>query len=273
MTTRRYTPPPPLEKFIQCFWYWEIAARPAHAYERLLPNGEPAIIFNLRDDAIRIYATDDVSSYNTYGHAVVSGAHSNYFVIDTAEQQRVLGIQFKPGGAFPFFRLPADEIENTSVALDDLWPARAGLLREQVLAARSIEAMFRILEEDLLKYVVRPLELHPAIHYAVHHFRRAPHIATVASITEQTGLSPRRFIELFRQQVGLTPKTFCRVRRFQRVLNTVHNMNEVAWAQVALDCGYYDQAHFIHDFQSFSGLTPSTYLAAATPHLNHVPLA
>jgi len=62
------------------------------------------------------------------------------------------------------------------------------------------------------------------------------------------------------------------VRRFQQALTTVHGTKQVDWTQVALDCGYYDQAHFIHDFQSFSGMTPSAYLAAATPHLNHVPL-
>jgi AraC-like DNA-binding protein len=91
-------------------------------------------------------------------------------------------------------------------------------------------------------------------------------------VTAEIGLSPRRFIELFRRQVGLPPKVFCRVRRFQNVLQMVHQRTEIDWVRVALECGYYDQAHFIHDFQSFSGLTPSAYLAAATPHLNHVPL-
>jgi methylphosphotriester-DNA--protein-cysteine methyltransferase len=62
------------------------------------------------------------------------------------------------------------------------------------------------------------------------------------------------------------------VRRFQRVLENVHRKNAVDWVQVALDGGYYDQAHFIHDFQGFSGLTPATYLARATEHLNHVPM-
>jgi AraC-like DNA-binding protein len=94
----------------------------------------------------------------------------------------------------------------------------------------------------------------------------------VSAVTDYIGISTRRFIQLFHQQVGLTPKAFCRVRRFQRVLRSVHGRREVDWAQVALDCGYYDQPHFIHDFQAFSGFTPSAYLALATTHLNHVPL-
>jgi methylphosphotriester-DNA--protein-cysteine methyltransferase len=90
---------------------------------------------------------------------------------------------------------------------------------------------------------------------------------------DRIGFSQRRFIELFRDQIGLTPKAFCRVRRFQRILQAVHRRSEVDWAQVALDGGYYDQSHLIHDFRGFSGLTPATYLAAAAEHLNHVPMA
>jgi methylphosphotriester-DNA--protein-cysteine methyltransferase len=94
----------------------------------------------------------------------------------------------------------------------------------------------------------------------------------VSGVIDRIGLSQRRLIDLFHDQVGLTPKAFCRVRRFQRVLETVHRKPGVDWAQVALDGGYYDQAHFIHDFQGFSGMTPATYLARATEHLNHVPI-
>ncbi len=252
-----------------------------------MPNGEATIVFNLMDAPIRIYHSDDVRRFDTYGQAILSGARTSYFVIGAAEQERVLGIQFKPGGAFPFFREPADAMENSSIALDDLWRSRAGELRERLLAATSVQAMFQILELDLLERLVRPLAWHPAIDYALRHFCRVPHATTVTRMTEKIGLSPRRFIQLFRQQVGLTPKAFCRVRRFQQALTTVHGANsgspehagfgrrngkQIDWIQVAMDCGYYDQAHFIHDFQSFSGMTPSAYLAAATPHLNHVPI-
>jgi methylphosphotriester-DNA--protein-cysteine methyltransferase len=133
--------------------------------------------------------------------------------------------------------------------------------------------MFAVLERALMAQLVRGLELHPAIEFARGHICRAPQVATVSGVMESIGLSQRRFIELFREQVGLTPKAFCRVRRFQRVLEAVHRRKSVDWAQVALDGGYYDQAHFIHDFQGFSGLTPAAYLALATEHLNHVPMA
>ena len=73
-------------------------------------------------------------------------------------------------------------------------------------------------------------------------------------------------------KLGLTPKLFCRVSRFQKVIRTAHAHGDINWTQLALDCGYYDQAHFIHDFQSFAGITPSEYLERRTPHVNHVPM-
>jgi AraC-like DNA-binding protein len=103
-----------------------------------------------------------------------------------------------------------------------------------------------------------------------------PHVTTVAGVTDQIGLSPKRFIQVFRDQTGFTPKVFCRIRRFQQALDHMEGCTEgrgsVEWADVALDCGYFDQAHFIHDFRAFSGINPTSYLAHRTPHRNHVPL-
>jgi transcriptional regulator GlxA family with amidase domain len=85
-------------------------------------------------------------------------------------------------------------------------------------------------------------------------------------------MSQRRMAQLFHEQVGVSPKTFHRVRRFQHTLARVRGRGQVDWAGVAVECGYYDQAHLSHDFRQIAGMTPSAYLAAATEHLNHVPL-
>jgi len=270
IVSRQYAPLPPLASFVKCFWYWQGAPQ-THSKERLMPNGEPSIVLNLRDDPIQLYDPDNLSHSRAYGHAVASGAHTNCVVIDTPQQDRVFGIQFRAGGAFPFFRVPACELENTSVTLDYLW-LRAGELRERLLAAPTIDAMFPIAQQYLLAQLVKPLELHPAVNFARRQFCARPHEVTVASVLNQTGLSQRRFIQLFHEEVGITPKAFCRVRRFQRILESVHRSSEVNWVHVALDCGYYDQAHFIHDFRQFSGLTPTQYWQRATTHLNHVPI-
>ena len=271
--SRKHVPDAPLAAFVRCFWYWEGAPQ-THAKEQLMPNGEPTVVFNLRDDPIQIYDYDPsfLSRPHSYGHAVLSGARTSCFVIDTKQQDRVFGIQFQPGGAFPFFRVPASEMENRSVELASLWPRTTAELRERLLAAPKIDDMFRLAEQYLRAQLVRPLELHPAVRFARQHFCKRPHQVSVARVLGAIGLSQRHFIQVFHEQIGLTPKAFCRVRRFQRILETVHGAREVDWTDVALGCGYYDQPHFIHDFREFSGLTPTQYLARATQHLNHVPV-
>jgi AraC-like DNA-binding protein len=204
---------------------------------------------------------------------VLCGPHSESFVIDTAPQAAVMGIHFKPGGAFPFVPMPAGELHNLRLCLDTLWGRRATELRQRLLEAPTPRIRFQILERFLLAQAVRPLARHPAVDYALRAFGAESQVSTVSAVVEQTGFSQRRFIEVFRNEVGLTPKLFCRVGRFQRALQQVHRQPKVDWAAVAVGCGYYDQAHFIHDFQEFSGLTPTDYLRLRSDHLNHVPLA
>ncbi|MBV8437330.1 MAG: AraC family transcriptional regulator [Silvibacterium sp.] len=265
-----YIPPPPLGWFVKCFWCWEGAPQ-AHAKEQLMPNGELAIIFNLRDEPLRIYDARDLNQSDSFGYAVLSGPRTRPFVIDTAQEDRVFGIEFQPGGSFPFFRVPTSEFSDTEVSLECLWRASVNEIRERLLASLDIDSMFAVTQSILMRHTVRPLELHPGVMFALHRFCAQPQ-TTVASVIDRIGLSHRRFAQLFNNQVGLTPKSFSRVQRFQRVLHTVHRASNIDWTGVALDCGYYDQAHFIHDFQEFSGFTPTVYAARATEHLNHVPL-
>ena len=265
-----YTPPAPLGWFVKCFWYWEGAPQ-THAQEQLMPNGELAIIFNLRDEPMRIYNARDLNRCETFGLAVVSGPRTRPFVIDTAQEDRVFGIEFAPGGSFPFFRVPTSEFSDMEISLDSLWRGCMNEIRERLLASPDMESMFAVTQSILMRQAVRPLQLHPGVAFAVHRFCSRPQ-TTVASVLDRIGLSHRRFVQLFDEQVGLTPKAFSRVQRFQRVLRTVHRASNIDWARVALDCGYYDQAHFNHDFQEFSGFTPTIYAARATEHLNHVPL-
>ena len=271
MVYSRYIPAPPLSQFVDCFWYGEGAPQ-THAMERLMPTGEACIILNLRDDPLRLYGCDDLDRCETYGTAMLSGARTEPFVIDNQQQDRVFGIQFRAGGAFPFFRVPAGETSDLAAPLDTFWRSGANEFRERLLAADTVESMFKIAESVMLAQAARTLHLHRAVNFTLRHFYNFPNTGTIADIADRVGLSQRRLIEVFREQVGLTPKAFSRVRRFQSVLQSVHGTAEVDWSQIALASGYYDQAHFIHDFRSFSGLTPRQYWESKTLHLNHVPI-
>ena len=266
-----HKPAPPLSEFVDVFWICE-SYQVAHEKERLMPDGSVELVVNLHEDCIRNYDPLHPETFTTIPGCVVSGPRSEFFVIDTEGESNTVGVHFKPGGAFPFLRVPPVELHNESVALECLWGSASGRLRERLLAASTPAEKFRVLELCLMEQLARPLERHSAVEFALGEFLKRGPLPPVGHIVEQVGFSQRRFIQLFSNEVGLTPKLFSRVSRFQRVIRAAHTHDEVDWTQVALACGYYDQAHFIHDFQSFSGITPSTYLRQKTEHVNHVPM-
>jgi len=251
-----YVPRPPLSSHVELLWAYE-AYGAGHARERVLPTATSEIVFLLGDDR---------------AGPVVCGAHSESFVIDTAARPTLLGVHFRPGGAGPFLKMPADELGNVRAPLDALWGRAASELKERLLEARTWMARFRVVEGVLLARLAGPPVRHPAVAFALDAIQAAPHAHTIGRLTERIGLSPRRFIEVFAAEVGLTPKVFCRVRRFQRVLALIERNAEIDWTDVALAGGYYDQAHFIHDFRAFSGINPTAYIRADVRERNHVPL-
>jgi AraC-like DNA-binding protein len=273
MIFQHHVPGPPLGSFVQLLWLYK-SYQPAHMHrkERLMPDGLVALVINLRDDVTRTYDRVHIEKCHTMPGAVVCGVHTENFVIDTEEQAEVVGVQFRPGGAFPFLGVPPSETHNLHVPLEDLWGSFAKEVRELLLGARTAAETFEILERALLARARSGFDKHPAVAFALKEFQAAPHGKTIGVVTEQIGLSARRFADVFAKEVGLTPKLFCRVRRFQRVLRVIRVGQEIDWAEIALSCGYYDQAHFNHDFRAFSGINPSTYLAACTPHMSHVPI-
>ena len=243
-----------LADFVEIFWY-SSGAR-TEERERILPMPTLELIIQLR-------------SHRPF--AGVAGPHTESFIIDRRETDTILGVHFKSGGAFPFIRAPFGELHNTHASLDDLWGEKnARRLLELLHEAPTTESRFDLLERWLLWIADRPLKHHPAVAFALREFQSDPGLFTSERVAQQACLSQRRFIELFRNEVGITPKLFCRVQRFQNAIQWIDRQTDVDWVDLALSHGYSDQSHFIHDFRAFSGLKPSEYLGLRTSSLNHV---
>jgi AraC-like DNA-binding protein len=184
-----------------------------------------------------------------------------------------VGVRFKAGGTTPFLPASASELLNTHVALHDLWGASALELEERLFETPAPAAQARLLAQALLAHLFRPLERHPAVEYALHAFEQTPHGRTVAQVADVTGLSQRYFRSLFHAEVGLSPKQFCRIRRFMSVLPHIRKGTGVDWADLALASGYYDQAHLINEFRDLAGMSPTAYVRDRHPlFLTYVPL-
>lgn len=268
----RHIPSGPLGEYIALFWYFE-GSDTEPRLERLLPTGTVELVIDLNEERVRVYDGDDTARFEAYRGPLVCGVHSDYFVIDAVPNERIAGVHFKPGGAWPFLGVPVSETHNNHLELSAVWGSAADDLREQLLGARSPGEMFALMERALLAASRGRLDGHPAVRYALRRFAAEPGMESIGRVADAVGYSDRRFIELFRRQVGLTPKLFCRVLRFQQVLQRIGHGACFEWADVALACGYYDQSHFIRDFRAFSGLNPSAYMLQRGEHLNHVPLA
>src|SRR5450755_331904 len=186
-----YQPAAPLDRFVHVIWCMEQGPT-AHPRERLLPDGSVELVINLHEERVPVYTRGNLERCEVFHGSVVCGPHSRFFAIDTASELNVVGVHFKPGGAFPFFKVPSGELHNLHVGLDALWGGAAGEVRERLLAAATPEAKARVLEQALLATAGRTPERHPAVAFALNEFHAALETRKIAAVTDAVGLSARR---------------------------------------------------------------------------------
>ena len=143
------------------------------------------------------------------------------------------------------------------------------MARERLLEARNAKQRLDVFESLLAARLPKVHGLHPAVAHALERFETE---ATIREVVAESGYSHRRFIELFRRAVGLSPKLYCRVRRFQRALGVVAANRGTSWVDLALAAGYSDQPHFNREFLEFAGISPGRYREIAPSWSSHVPI-
>lgn len=250
-------------------WSWD-GYHPSHPAERILPTGVMEITINLTDAPFRIHHVNRAPQ--TIHGAMVAGAQAEHFVVETKRPMSLLSVWFKPGGAFPFFGVFGDEIRNCHLPLETIWRSAANQLYEQLSEAKSSHHRFCILERALLSRLYGATERHRAIDYALNLFQASPHTLKISDVVDTIGLSSTRFIQLFRADVGMTPKQFCRIQRLQRTFQLMSEQCNPNLIEIALACGYYDQSHFINEFRRFTGITPSAYAPQSREHNTNLPI-
>lgn len=270
MAMHTYHPKPPLSQFINEIWLWE-SYQPPHPKERILPGGMMELIVNLTDEPMQMYYPSDNFQPHSFHGPIVAGPRSTFFLVDTTRPTSVMGVYFKPGAALPFFKTSGRELHNLHVSLDTIWRSRAHDLYCQLLEARTPLRQFQIMEAALLEQLARYEARHRAVDFALSIFNRAPHLHSINQVVDQIGLSPTRFIQIFGEEIGLTPKLFCRVQRFQEALKLTTQSAHKDWTEIALASGYFDQSHFINDFQTFAGITPTLYFPQHPEHRTNLP--
>jgi AraC-like DNA-binding protein len=263
-----HAPAAPLSAFIANLW--ALSDAPSHAKERIVPSGTLELVVNLREDEFRIYDATAGERFQRFSGAMVSGAYDSAFVIDTAAHASIIGVHFKPGGAWPFLGVPPGALGAAHVDLETLWGTAARELREALCGCPCPRRRFQLLEAALLARLSRPSRRHAAVQVALAKLSRG---SSVRDVVTHVGLSHRRLVEIFTAQVGMTPKLFGRVQRFQRAAALTHQATP-DWSKLAAECGYFDQSHLIRDFVAFTGLSPSEFVRHSSPLVkeNHLRL-
>ena len=259
-----YHPGAALAFLVEKLWYCDGHRRGQGTQQVLLPDGRFQLVISLAEGPINALI-DPMGDDGEIAPALVVGIRSRFNIIDTAKLGSAMGVVFRPGGVHALLDAPTDAFHNKNVSLDLIWGSIVRSLRDRLRTGNDPAEKFRLLEVALLEHLNERLPLNTAVRYALQEFARRPEIPRVRELAHEAGLSRRRFSQLFRMQIGLTPKLYCRLQRFQNTLKLIAPGTSVDWAQLALAAGYCDQAHLTHEFHDFSGLTPSAYLASPSP--------
>jgi len=231
-------PPPHLADSVECFWTMESEQSFRH---RVLPDGCADIIFTRDSSQAALMAV---------------GTMTRFADVEIGSRQLLVGVRLRTGMWTENFGVPSPEITDASLRLEDLWGARARTLLGRMADAQSPQQCAALLGKAL-----RPSCARTPVQRVLAWMETNPGCISLDDVAFHAGLSTRQFRRVCLQQTGISPKLLARVLRFRKALAQVQAQHG-DHAGLAADCGYFDQSHFIAEFQRFAGQTPAAYLRA-----------
>jgi AraC-like DNA-binding protein len=255
-----WTPAPDLAHAVEQLWSVEASTRDFQ--EKVLPRRTVELIINLADSREPHEMLNGGGKPARYQRAWMSGLQTGCLHLRSRTAPRLIAASLKPAYAGLIADAPAPELAGRVIEWDAPW---LNALRERLLDTPALAPRFALLEEALRRRLAAARRCDLPLAWAAERLVATAGELRVTGLSEQVGLCRKQFIARFRRQVGLPPKLFARVLRFDRAINAVRALPEVMWTDLAYRCGYYDQAHFNRDFREFAGCTPGEFLAAREP--------
>ena len=251
---RQISPSISLQPYIQC--YWQIKSEllfSSPSTELLHPNGGLGMIINFGSPLI--YEGEKIC-YTGY----MDGIHTKTRQLSMAGHIDAIGIRFNPGGASRFFSIPLYEINNSNINLYDL---AMGQLIESCQEEREQNPqgdILKFVDKLLLKQQIEPLITDPLIQHIANKIKLNNGKDTIAETINDVGKSYRQIERLFKGSIGMTPKQYARTIRMENARILLKNRNLQSFTEIGEMAGFYDQAHFIREFKSIIGLSPTEYI-------------
>jgi AraC-like DNA-binding protein len=262
MSLRR--PHPALRPYVEAVWASAAPVQTLAPREHVLPCTRMHLAFRL-DGPLRLFRDRDDALGDTIADAVVAGTRAGFYVKDTTQASRSVGVILQPGATQALFGCDADALAASHTPLDALWGAAADRLREQLLECNDEAGQVDLLEQALLARLRPVRAMHPAIAQTMQGLEQG---IAVTALAKASGCSHRLLLARFRAATGLAPKAYARVLRFRHALRLLARGQPLA--DIAIDAGYSDQAHFNREFRELSGMTPQAYKRAPVRGQAHV---
>lgn len=257
------TPDPALAAYVAGYWgYADSGMRITR--RRKAPTGDVTLIINF-GPAFRLADSRRPDVTLEPRHSFIAGLHETAVLIESTGDSHCVQVDLTPIGAFRFLGCPMDDLTHRIVELEDVLGAAARHLRTALYEADDWATRFALLDGSIADRVAQTPAAAPDITWAWRELHRTGGRIGIGILTDALGCSRQHLITGFHRQIGLSPKKLARILRFNCALRRLEATDDPDWADIALDNGYYDQAHFNRDFRHFIDCTPSEFLRRRLP--------
>lgn len=259
---RYYTvsPSAELSPYVRYFWVLEGEASPDTPYvHRSMADGCAELVFHYQGTFDELFPDRVEQSFD----AGLAGQSTRFRRFQIEKNFGIFGVYFFPYAIPELFSIGGGEIVNQMLDLKTVLGKQGEELHERMALSTDNTERLKVVSTFLEAKIRRSVRGSNPMHHAIRHLVNTNGQGSVSKLAEDTFQSTRQFQRNFKHLSGFTPKTFLRIIRFQHAIGQYHQ-KEKSLSTIALDCGYYDQSHFIQDFRSFSGLTPRQYFSGET---------
>ena len=243
---------------------WASTGEGVFEAEEILPRSRTEVLFCMGD---RHWLCDpaDRARDRAFESSFVSGLQQRPLSVVSPSDSAMAGVRLRPAGAAAFLRDTPAAIAGSVVELDAVLGPAVERLREQIATAGDLRRRVLLLAAAVARHLDGVPPPSAAVRFALAALHASRGGAPIRDLVRATGYSHRWLTERFRAEVGLAPKAYARVVRFETAFERLGLAEHVRWAEFALDCGYYDQAHLVREFRAFAGATPTEVFRRRAP--------